>query len=394
MHVDVSVSEDADHCEAVARLHVRGPRVLRLGAGPPPPGRPRDAGRGRGARRRTRPGRRLPPARRGRSRLARVGARPIGGAARLTPADRSRSPGRAPSPDRQPHPSGAAGMAGRPPHPGARAATRLGRVSVPGQTVVFVHAHPDDEAIFTGGTMRRLGVGGSPGGARGRHRGRARPRARGRRSRRGRAAALAAQRTAETEAAAALLGVARVAWLGYHDSGMAGDPANDAPGSFWSADLADAADQLAAVLREEEPAALVGTTPTASTGTPTMCRSTASRHRAATAARGRHRLRRHRRPRVPALRRGPPGRGGDPRRRPRPRALAHRRGVGRDRRRRRRPRRPRGQAGGDGGPRQPDPRVELRPPAPWPPLRRGLRLGVVRALGPTGADRRPRVTSL
>jgi hypothetical protein len=24
MHVDVSVSEDADHCEAVARLHVRG----------------------------------------------------------------------------------------------------------------------------------------------------------------------------------------------------------------------------------------------------------------------------------------------------------------------------------------------------------------------------------
>ncbi len=50
-------------------------------------------------------------------------------------------------------------MAGRPPLDGARrprGATTLGSVSRPGQTVVFVHAHPDDEAIFTGGTMRRL----------------------------------------------------------------------------------------------------------------------------------------------------------------------------------------------------------------------------------------------
>jgi LmbE family N-acetylglucosaminyl deacetylase len=132
-------------------------------------------------------------------------------------------------------------------------------VSVPGQTVVFVHAHPDDEAIFTGGTMRRLAsaghrivlvvaTGGELGlvpdgvatgvGAR-------------------EAAALAARRTAETDAAAALLGVARVAWLGYHDSGMAGDAANEADGSFWSADVAESTQRLAAVLREEEPAAVV-----------------------------------------------------------------------------------------------------------------------------------------
>ena len=29
-------------------------------------------------------------------------------------------------------------------------------------TVVFVHAHPDDEAIFTGGTMARLSAAGVP----------------------------------------------------------------------------------------------------------------------------------------------------------------------------------------------------------------------------------------
>ena len=93
-----------------------GPRVLRLGAGPPPSGRPRDAGRGRGAGRGPCPGRRLAPARRGRGRFARIGARPIGGAPRLSADPGSRSPGRAPSPDRQPHPRGAVGMAGRPPH--------------------------------------------------------------------------------------------------------------------------------------------------------------------------------------------------------------------------------------------------------------------------------------
>jgi LmbE family N-acetylglucosaminyl deacetylase len=122
-----------------------------------------------------------------------------------------------------------------------------------GGTVVFVHAHPDDEAIFTGGTMARLAaaghrvvlviatggeLGASPNGA-------AAP------------AELAAHREAETDAAARLLGIGRVAWLGYHDSGMAGDPANTAPGAFWAADAGKASATLAALLAEEDAHAVV-----------------------------------------------------------------------------------------------------------------------------------------
>jgi LmbE family N-acetylglucosaminyl deacetylase len=146
-------------------------------------------------------------------------------------------------------------MAGRPCSP--RPPTGGGknrRVTPERATVVFVHAHPDDEAIFTGGTMVRLAAAGhrvvlvvatggelgeSPAGA---------PTAPG---------VLAARRCDETEAAARLLGIARVAWLGYHDSGMAGDPANDAPGAFSSADPDEAAARLAAVLAAERAGAVV-----------------------------------------------------------------------------------------------------------------------------------------
>jgi LmbE family N-acetylglucosaminyl deacetylase len=159
-------------------------------------------------------------------------------------------------------------------------------VSAPAQTVVFVHAHPDDEAIFTGGTLRRLASAGhrvvvvvATGGELGLAPEGVEVRACG-----AGVAALAAQRTAETEEAAALLGVARVAWLGYHDSGMAGDPANDAPGSFWSADLADAVDQLAAVLREEDPAAVVAYDADGIYGHPDHVQVHRVTHRAATAA--------------------------------------------------------------------------------------------------------------
>jgi LmbE family N-acetylglucosaminyl deacetylase len=126
-------------------------------------------------------------------------------------------------------------------------------VSPPAETIVFVHAHPDDEAIFTGGTMARLAAGGhrvvlvvATGGELGETPDGASPTAR-----------LADHRREETAAAAEALGVARVAWLGYHDSGMAGDAANGAPGSFWSADPAEATDRLAGVLRDEGPAAVV-----------------------------------------------------------------------------------------------------------------------------------------
>ncbi len=43
----------------------------------------------------------------------------------------------------------------------------------------------------------------------------------------------------------------RVEFLGYGDSGMMGTPTNDAPESFWQADIEEAAERLAKILREE-----------------------------------------------------------------------------------------------------------------------------------------------
>jgi LmbE family N-acetylglucosaminyl deacetylase len=120
-------------------------------------------------------------------------------------------------------------------------------------TTVFFHAHPDDEAIFTGGTIAMLAAAGhrvvilvATGGEHGtlpKH-------AAGRED-------LAALRRAETERAAALLGAAGVRFLDYVDSGMAGDPANDAPGSLWSAEVPHVAASAAAVLVDEGADAIV-----------------------------------------------------------------------------------------------------------------------------------------
>jgi LmbE family N-acetylglucosaminyl deacetylase len=62
---------------------------------------------------------------------------------------------------------------------------------------------------------------------------------------------LADRRRIETHASAEVLGVAAVHFLGYVDSGMDGTPENDLPGSFWSADVEEAAGRLAAILRDE-----------------------------------------------------------------------------------------------------------------------------------------------
>ncbi len=115
-------------------------------------------------------------------------------------------------------------------------------------TVAFLHAHPDDEAIVTGGTMASLAAGGhrvvlltATGGELGEFPpdllvpGET----------------LAVRRAAELDAAAAVLGVARLERLGYLDSGMAGTPGNSDPDCFARADTEAAATRVAAVLAEE-----------------------------------------------------------------------------------------------------------------------------------------------
>ena len=116
-------------------------------------------------------------------------------------------------------------------------------------TLVFFHAHPDDESIATGGTMAMAADAGHRVvlvlGTRGEHgevaEGFLDP-----------AETLGQRRTKETMASADILGVARVEFLDYLDSGMMGTPENDRPGSFWQADVEEAAARLAEILREEQ----------------------------------------------------------------------------------------------------------------------------------------------
>ena len=115
---------------------------------------------------------------------------------------------------------------------------------------MFFHAHPDDEAIFTGGTMALLANAGvrvvvviATAGERGRHHGGDVP--------------LGDHRADETRAACALLGVERVEFLGYEDSGLAtpGEAMHDA--AFALADVDEAGHRLAAIIDDAGASALV-----------------------------------------------------------------------------------------------------------------------------------------
>ena len=117
-------------------------------------------------------------------------------------------------------------------------------------TVVFFHAHPDDEAIFTGGTIARLAADGvrvvvvlATSGEHGVHH--------------GEASALSEHRTDETRRACSILGARRLEFLGYSDSGLVppGEPLPDM--AFAIADVEEAATRLAAILVEERADALV-----------------------------------------------------------------------------------------------------------------------------------------
>ena len=113
-------------------------------------------------------------------------------------------------------------------------------------TVVVLHAHPDDEAIFTGATIRHLADGGArvvlvtaTGGERGVPR---RPLPRGE--------SVGGRRIAELERACELLGVARLVLLGFHDSGAHRGPY--ASRSLGAAPTSAVAARLAAVVVETE----------------------------------------------------------------------------------------------------------------------------------------------
>jgi len=121
-------------------------------------------------------------------------------------------------------------------------------------TIVYLHAHPDDEASQTSGTMARAVAEGHRVvvvfATHGEY---------------GEVAAdalegetVADYRRREAEASASALGLARIFWLGYADSGMTGWEQNDAEGSFHRADLGEAARRLADVLDEEAADVLVG----------------------------------------------------------------------------------------------------------------------------------------
>lgn len=116
-------------------------------------------------------------------------------------------------------------------------------------TVVFFHAHPDDEAIATGGTMALLSSHG--------HRVVLVTATRGELGEipeglLGPGETLTQRREKELAEACAVLGVARREFLGYRDSGMDGEPTNEDPDSFWRADVEVAARRLAALLRAEK----------------------------------------------------------------------------------------------------------------------------------------------
>ncbi|HTZ07791.1 MAG TPA: PIG-L family deacetylase [Acidimicrobiales bacterium] len=115
-------------------------------------------------------------------------------------------------------------------------------------TAVFFHAHPDDEAISTGGTMAAMADAG--------HRVVLVTATRGELGEvpdglLGPGETLSERRARELAASCAELGVARQEYLGYGDSGMMGEDSNDDAGCFWQADVDEAAARLAAILDEE-----------------------------------------------------------------------------------------------------------------------------------------------
>jgi N-acetyl-1-D-myo-inositol-2-amino-2-deoxy-alpha-D-glucopyranoside deacetylase len=121
-------------------------------------------------------------------------------------------------------------------------------------TLMAVHAHPDDEAIGTGGVLARAAAEGirtvlvtCTGG----EVGEISP------DTTATAETLAKIRAAELREACNSLGVTHLEMLGYRDSGMAGTADNEHPDSFFQADLGAATARLVDLIRQYRPDVLV-----------------------------------------------------------------------------------------------------------------------------------------
>ncbi|MBI3978001.1 MAG: N-acetyl-1-D-myo-inositol-2-amino-2-deoxy-alpha-D-glucopyranoside deacetylase [Chloroflexi bacterium] len=117
-----------------------------------------------------------------------------------------------------------------------------------------IHAHPDDEAIGTGGVLARYSAEGVRTVLVTCTRGEVGEIAVGTDAT---PETLAEHREAELRAACDLLGVRDLCFLGYRDSGMAGTPDNDHPASFHRADPDEATGRLVALIRRFRPQVLV-----------------------------------------------------------------------------------------------------------------------------------------
>ena len=126
-------------------------------------------------------------------------------------------------------------------------------------TLLCVHAHPDDEALFTAGieahyarqgvrqvlvtcTVGQLGFDSDGIGSD---------------DPRHDPARVAVERVAELETSCEILGIDRLEVLGFQDSGMAGWTENDAPGAFIQQPIDQVAARIAQVIEEERPQVVV-----------------------------------------------------------------------------------------------------------------------------------------
>jgi len=124
-------------------------------------------------------------------------------------------------------------------------------------TIMAVHAHPDDEVVFTGGTLALYAARGvrtvlvtATGGEEGEIHDpdldpeEARPR-------------LGEIRSEELRRGVEILGIDHVERLGYRDSGMVGTEANARPDNFHNADLEEATCKLVVLIRQYKPQILI-----------------------------------------------------------------------------------------------------------------------------------------